>query len=276
MTIDYKIVVLICYYGRFPWYFRYFLQSCQFNPTIDFIIFTDTSYEYELPGNVSFVKKSLDEIKILATQKIGTHINIDNPYKLCEYKPAFGLLFSEYIKGYDFWAQSDIDVIYGDIRGFMTDQLLSTCDFVSCRTEWTTGCFTLFRNNELMNNIFKRGKDCEKIFADSKYWGFDEFNFLHTEINDETTVWDIKTEIETFTHIIKAAERDKEIVAQFDFIQLEGVPGKIKFDNGKVIYKNTFEAMLYHLFWLKRVYNPSYVPRKLPKKYFISRTRIYY
>jgi hypothetical protein len=273
---DYKIVIMVCYYGSFPWYFKYFLHSCKFNPTVNFIIFTDLEYEQGLPKNVAFVKKSLNEIKILAADKLGYAVAIDTPYKLCDYKPVLGLLFSDYLQGYDFWGQSDIDVIYGDIRGFLTNDLLATYDFVSSRNEWATGCFTLFRNNELMNNIFKRGKDCQKVFADPEYRAFDEFNFLHCEISEERTVWDIKTEIDTFTHIVKAAARHNEINAYFEFLSLEGTPGKIKFDNGKVIYKNTLEAMLYHLYWLKRVYNPSRLPKELPGKYFISPTRIYY
>lgn len=271
-----KIVVLVCYFGHFPWYFNYFLHSCKYNPTVDFLIFTDIDYSYELPSNVVFVKKSLQEIRTMASNKLGYGVNMDSPYKLCDYKPALGFIFSEYIDDYDFWGHSDIDIIFGDIRSFITEEVLDNFDFISSRPEWTTGFFTLSRNNELMRSIFGRGKDCRKVFTDARYRGFDEFNFLHMQIDERTTVWDIKTEIDTFTYIIKTASRNKEINAYFDFISLEGVPGRIRFDNGKIIYKNTLEAMLYHLYWLKRIYNPSHVPVQLPERYFISPTRIYY
>ncbi len=153
-----KIAILICYYGRFPWYFRYFLHSCSFNKTIDFYIFTDIVYEGGVPQNVKLIQKSVDDIKALASEKLGFTVNIEFPYKFCDYKPAYGEIFSEYIKGYDFWGQSDIDIIYGDIRGFITDDMLNEYDFISVRHDYTTGCFALYRNNDLMNTILSAAK----------------------------------------------------------------------------------------------------------------------
>lgn len=277
IQLQYKIVILVWYYGYFPWYFKYFLHSCKFNPTVDFIIFTDLVYEGEdVPSNVIFKQKSLKEIQSLASEKFGYSVNMDTAYKLCDYKPTMGLLFSEYTRGYDFWGQSDIDVIFGDIRAFLTDELLTKNDFVSSRDEWATGCFTLFRNSEFMNTLFERGRDCKKIFTDPKYLGFDEFNFLHNLLDEDNTVWNTATEIDTFTYIVKTAARDNEITAYFDFISLEGVPGKIKFNKGKLIYKNELEAMLYHLYWLKRRYNPERLPAVIPDTYYISTKRIYF
>jgi len=39
----YRIVFMIIYLGEFPLYFPYFLNSCRYNPTIDFLIFTDNN-----------------------------------------------------------------------------------------------------------------------------------------------------------------------------------------------------------------------------------------
>jgi hypothetical protein len=36
-----SIVILICYFGKLPWYFRYFLHSCKFNTSIDFFLISD-------------------------------------------------------------------------------------------------------------------------------------------------------------------------------------------------------------------------------------------
>lgn len=274
-SAKYKILILICYYGNFPWYFKYFLHSCKFNPSIDFFIFSDINFEDELPANVSILKKTLVEIESLASDKLGFKVCIDFPYKLCDFKPAYGLLFSEYTKGYDFWGQSDIDNIYGNIRNFMTDSVLSEFDFISVRHDYTTGCFALYRNNDLMNNLFKRSKDYKRVLSCVKYMGFDEFNFLHPLLDEGKSFKEVETEIETFTHIIKSTVINKEIKAKFDFILLEGVPGKIKFDNGRIIYNNLFEAVLYHLFWLKKNFNPNKIPKIIPNVYYISPTRIY-
>src|SRR5665811_1376568 len=122
-----SIAILTCWYGSYPWYFPYFIHSCSYNPTIDFFIITDNhALIHNKPENVKIIYKTLEEIKKAASEKLGIKVNIDYPYKLCDFKPAYGFLFPEIIKGYDFWGQSDLDVIYGDIRGFITDEMLVT------------------------------------------------------------------------------------------------------------------------------------------------------
>ena len=272
----FNIVVIICYYGEFPWYFSYFLHSCRFNPSIDFMIISDTEYSFELSGNIIFKRKSFEEVKKMASKKMGFEVAIDTPYKLCEFKPAYGLIFSDLIEGYDFWGQSDLDNIFGNIRSFLNDGVLGSYDFISVRHDYTTGCFTVHRNNDFIKNIFKRSKDYRKVYSSAGYFGFDEFNFRHHLIHKAHSISEVETEIETFTHVIKLADSNNELKAYFDFILLEGVPGKIRFDKGRIIYNNKFEAILYHLYWLKKVYDPLKAPSKIPDIYFISPTRVYY
>lgn len=270
-----KILVLICYYGEFPWYFTYFLHSCKFNRSIDFIIFSDILYKFPLPKNVKIIYKTIDNIKKMAAKKLGFEVNIDFPYKLCDFKPAYGLIFKDYINGYDFWAQSDIDIIYGNIRNFLSDKFLNTYDFISMRHDYTTGCFALYKNNELVNTLFKRSKDYISVFSNSKHYCFDECNFAWDELTAGKSIFEIPTEIESFTHVIRKAELNKEINTHFDFILIEGLVGKIKFDNGTLTYKDMYEGILYHLYWLKRIFNPKKTPNQIPNVFKISTTRVY-
>ncbi len=78
-----------------------------------------------------------------------------------------------------------------------------------------------------------------------------------------------------FYTLIKRAEQRSEIQAYFDFILIEGLPGKIKFDNGQLIYGRKYEAALYHLYWFKKVYHPKITLKKISKTFYISPTRIY-
>lgn len=271
------IAILVCWYGPYPWYFPYFIHSCSFNPTIDFYIITDNEQLiYRKPGNVTILHKTLDQIKTIASEKLGFTVNIENPYKLCDYKPAYGFLFQEIVKGYDFWGHSDLDVIYGNIRGFISGEMLDRYDFISLRHDYTTGVFALYRNNEKMNTIFMRSKDYKLVFTNPQYFSFDECSFVWDELTAGKSIFDLETEIESFTHLVKAAEITKEIKAHFDFILMEGTTGQLVFDNGKIIYKKQFEVILYHLFWLKKVYSPEKVPKKIPTTYSISPTRIYH
>jgi len=271
------MAVITCWYGPYPWYFSYFLNSCSFNPSVDFFIITDNEMiVHNSPVNVKIIYKRLDEIVEIASQKLGFRVSINHPYKLNDFKPAYGFIFYELIKGYDFWGHSDLDIIYGNIREFLTNEMLDAYDFISLRHDYTTGCFCLYRNNETLNTYFKRSKDYKKILADSRHYCFDEYSFLWDELKSGKSILELESETESFTHLMKAAELSNEIRVHFDFILMEGKTGRIVFDKGRIIYKNQFEAILYHLFWLKKVYLPEKAPSKIPATYFISPTRIYH
>ncbi len=272
-----RIGVLTCWYGPYPWYFPYFIHSCSYNLKIDFIIITNNKELIpDKPENVKIIHKNIEEIKGAASEKLSFTVNIDYPYKLCDFKPAYGFIFSEITKGYDFWGQSDLDIIYGDIRGFITDEMLNSYDFISLRHDYTTGCFALYRNTEKMNTFFMRSKDYQLVFSSPKHYCFDECNFAWDELTAGKSIFELETEIESFTHLIKAAQASGEIKAHFDFILIEGKTGRVVFDRGKIIYKKQFEGILYHLYWLKKIYNPKKIPQKIPQIYYISPTRIYH
>lgn len=272
-----KIVLITCWYGEYPWYLPYYVHSCGFNPTVDFVIITDNIEQIPfLPKNVKIIHRELEEIISSTSEKIGFKINIDYPYKLCDFKPAYGYMFPEIIKGYDFWGHCDLDIIYGDIRAFFTDNFFDSYDYISVRHDYTTGCFGLYRNNDLLNKYFMKSKDYKKVFSYPKHYCFDECSFVWDELTHGASIFDLETEIESFTHIMKDAERKGIIRTHFDFILMEGYEGRLKFDRGKIIYRNKYEAIMYHLFWLKKIFNPKRWPKKIPDTYYISPTKIYF
>jgi hypothetical protein len=272
-----KIILITCWYGEYPWYLPYYLHSCSYNSNIDFVIITDNTDEIpNLPKNVKIIFKILPDIISATSEKLNFKINIDYPYKLCDFKPAYGFIFPELIKGYDFWGHCDLDIIYGDIRSFFTSELLENYDYLSVRHDYTTGCFGLYRNIDFMNNFFQKSKDYKKIFSDSKHYCFDECSFAWDYLVDGSSIFDVETEIESFTHLMKQAELEKTVRTYFDFILMEGFEGHLKFEKGKIIYRNKYEAIMYHLFWLKKKFNPTKCPKMIPDTYYISSTRIYF
>ena len=169
-----SIAVVICYLGKLPWYFDYFIHSCKYNPSISFIIVTDdTTYSKPIPTNIKFVYKTLSEINEQASTKLGLTVNIKNGYKLCDFKPTYGILFPELLQDYDFWGHGDIDMVFGSIRDFITEEVLKN-DVISVRHDFLTGQFLLFRNNEKMNNLFSLSKDYKKVLCSEKHYCFDE------------------------------------------------------------------------------------------------------
>lgn len=61
---------------------------------------------------------------------LGMQVWLEKPYKLCDFRPLYGEIFSNYVDGYDFWGYCDCDLIFGDIRKFLTEELLSTKDYL--------------------------------------------------------------------------------------------------------------------------------------------------
>jgi hypothetical protein len=65
-------------------------------------------------------------------------ISLERPYKLCDFRPAFGEIFAEELAGFDFWGHSDLDLIFGQIR--------DTCRPLPFRRQILfNGSFSLYR-----------------------------------------------------------------------------------------------------------------------------------
>ncbi|GGK10933.1 hypothetical protein GCM10007962_01280 [Yeosuana aromativorans] len=187
----------------------------------------------------------------MATQKLGFKIAVKNAYKLCDFKPAYGIIFSEYIKFYDFWGITDIDIVFGRMSEFMTEELLGKYDVISVRNDYPTGSFMLFKNNILINNLFKKSKDYKKVFQSDTHYCFDECNFKHNFLQGGVDIFDIDCDIESMHHVIKKEEAMNGLKAHFDLLIIEGLPGQLKFEKGLLTFKNEFEVLLHHLILYK-------------------------
>jgi hypothetical protein len=166
----YKLVTISCYFGKWPEHFPEFLRSVALNPTVDFVFVTDCDID-ELPANARLHKCSIDELRDRFQNMFDFPIILDRPYKLCDYKPIWGLAFPEYIKDYDFWGYCDIDLIFGNIRTFLTDDVLSRHDKI-----YKLGHLTYYRNTEENNQRYKLdgGVHYRDAFTTKEITAFDE------------------------------------------------------------------------------------------------------
>jgi len=274
----YSMACIICWSGDYPWYFPYFIHSCRYNPTIDFLIFTDNQTPLKhLPPNVRLIPYLLKQFNTDATKALGFEVAVESGYKLCDFKPAYGYIFSDYIKEYDFWGYCDIDVIFGNIRAFMTDELLNEYDIISARHDYLTGCFALYRNNQFMRELFKQSKDYQKVFTESRNFFFDETNFAFEAFEKGLHYSQILTEIESMTHVVRRLQEENKLKAYFEFQIVEGFAGNMLWNKGQLIYRKEYEAMLYHLVRFKRKYSePVDLQRIIPDKFRIGKQKIYY
>lgn len=205
-----SVGVIGCYFGKLRPDFAMWLQSCEANPTIDFLVFTDQSWK-QLPKNVHFFHMSFLECKKLIQSKFNFQISLTYPYKLCDFKPAFGYIFSEYIKKYDFWGWCDFDMIFGDIRKFITEDVLSRYDKVL-----QFGHLSLMRNTESNNQIFSHkdeALDYRTVFSQDKIFVFDEIVGIYSfykHMNIPVYVSSRIIDISTYIHsaLVRAWELD--------------------------------------------------------------------
>jgi hypothetical protein len=272
-----SIVFLICWSGYYPWYFPYFLHSCRYNPDIDFLIFTDnTGSKLDLPANVKIIPYSIEQFKANVAKMMGFEVAVESGYKFCDFKPAYGFIFSEWMKNYDFWGYCDVDVIFGNIRAFMTNELLNEYDIISARHDYLTGCFTLYRNNPTMWELFKQSKDYRKVFTDPRNFFFDETNFAFETFEKGLHYSEIKTEVESMTHVVRRLQEAGNLKAYFEFQIVEGFAGNMLWDKGTLIYRKQYEAMLYHLVRFKRKYSqPVDLQKQILEKFRIGKKKIY-
>lgn len=80
-----------------PPYYRLWLRSCEYNPTIDFFLVTDIDIDSsQLPQNVRKISLSFDRFRELAAKKLGRSVRMDAPYKICDYKVMYGVIPEEW------------------------------------------------------------------------------------------------------------------------------------------------------------------------------------
>lgn len=142
-----KKLLIMPYYGQFPNYFQLWLESIKKNPELELLLVTDANLDnYNMDGpNIHIMTKSIDQLKQMIEMVTGSKINLNKGYKIKDYFPLYGEVFSEYIEdgGYDWWGSIDADVILGNVNSFLKDKDLSSVDRI-----FGNGHFSLYRNTK--------------------------------------------------------------------------------------------------------------------------------
>lgn len=167
-------------------------------------------------------------------------------------------------------------MIFGNIRTFITDEILEVYDLISVRPDWITGFFLLYRNNSKMNALFKESRDYQKVFTTNKLYCFDETAFAHDAFSEGKKYYEINTEIESMMHVVQKQVETNQIKYYSDLHIIDGVPGKMKWDKGTLIYKNRFEILLYHLILFKKKCTPRIIGKIMPDVFTIGQSQIYH
>lgn len=179
-----KVTFLIPYFGKLPNYFDLFLKSCEYNRDgYQWIVFTDDKTVRIWPDNVSCVFMTFENLKERIQSKFDFEIKITEPHKLCDFKPAYGYIFEEYLDGSDYWGHCDIDTILGNLESFLGDLL--KCNYAKL---FCLGHMELYKNTYDNNRVFMLpmgGRYLYKeSFSSSRTTVFDECGSGAENVND--------------------------------------------------------------------------------------------
>ncbi len=232
-----SITLLVPFFGYFPEWAPFYFETIRRNPTIRFIFYTDCdTTPYESISNITFRKTTFEEYIENVRRVSGVNFRPANPYKLCDLRPLYPIIHFNDIRDADFYGWTDMDVLYGDIRSFYTDNILSTYDVISTHATRVSGHLALFRNLPKYRNLYRRIYNWKERLEDPYYNGMDENGITNAlcmtffDKLNEKMHWNIQN---AFTHYLSQRKKKKlYLVEQYTtpFIPVPWIDGTVNSD----------------------------------------------
>ena len=144
-----SVCIIIAYFGQLPSNVKIWLKSCAWNPKVDFLVCSDVK-KSDLPGNVRWINMTFSQFREMAEQKLQMKIQLETPYECCDFKAVYGIIFEDYLSGYDYWGYCDMDMVFGDLYHFFEKYELTKYDRFH-----HLGHLSLMRNTEENNNRYR-------------------------------------------------------------------------------------------------------------------------
>lgn len=91
-------------------------------------------------------------------------------YKLCDFKPLYGLAFRDYLSEYTHWGVCDSDLVFGDIEKFID----KSADIFSTHKGFISGHFFYVRNTDFYNKSFRFIRGWRRALITDSHFGLDE------------------------------------------------------------------------------------------------------
>lgn len=182
-----KICIINCFWGKWPNWFNFFQKSCEYNSQIDWLFFSDNKINFLNINNIRFIPLTREKFNSLATHKLSFKVETKNPYKVCDFKPAYGKIFEDYLSDYNFWGYCDIDLIFGKIDHFIDNEVLNKYDIISFYRRFLSGPLCLFRNIDKINLLYKKIPDYISILKTPSCLSFDE-NLVNGSEKDNSAI----------------------------------------------------------------------------------------
>jgi len=195
------LAFIIPYFGVLPKEMEYFLLTTNYNPDYTWIIITDDCTQYDYPSNVIVIRKNFSEIQSQIQKKFDFPIALNHPKKLCDFKPAYGYIFDEELKEFEYWGYCDLDQYFGDLSHWLTKSYLRQYDRV-----FALGHMTIYRNISRINRLFMETdlrdnislRSYKDVFSNEKNLSFDEIPESRVNINTIATQQQIRQSFDWF------------------------------------------------------------------------------
>lgn len=275
-----NICIIIPFYGKWPPYLNLFLSGVRSNShIIDIHFFTDLNLDsYDISENIFIHDFSFERIKILFEEKIGCPINLTNPYKLCDLKPTYGFVFSEFIAKYNFWGFGDIDLVYGNLESYLNKSRLDQFNVISGREKWLSGCLSILKNERKTTTLFFKSSDYQNIFNTEEYLGFDEISKCWEEIKAVDSIIKINLPYDNFTLLLYKEKLAGQLTMFSKNVFKESINNKgyLKIKDDNIFDEKNKEYPVYHFITEKRKWYFQF-PKwdKVPSEFFIDSNCFY-
>lgn len=176
------IAIIIPYFGEWPAWNKLFFDSCGYNSTIDFHFFTDCPDPNLQYPNLFFHHISFSDYCDLSSQRLNIDFHPSRAYKLCDLRPFYAIVHRETLEagGYDFWGYGDLDLVWGDIRRFYSDEILSHYDILSTHQDRLSGHLTLIRNTPNYNQTAYNIPQWKQLLTSAENHALDEIHLTLT------------------------------------------------------------------------------------------------
>ena len=165
-----KIALILPYFGHFDSMFPLWLESCRYNTDFEWIIFTDDNRTFDYPDNVKVVYISFGQLRERIQKLYDFKIALDAPYRLCNFRPAFGEIFEQELRNYDAWGFCDNDMLFGRL----------SANLPSVNLKYKIGAYghlSFVPNTEETRTIYQYKNAFKIAFSHSELLFFDEDSF---------------------------------------------------------------------------------------------------
>jgi len=194
-----------------------------------------THLDLKSKGNVEIIPMSFYEYRDLANKKLNINCHWELVEKgikatrdITDFSPAYGIIFDKWLANSDFWGYTNFDVVNGRLDKFVSDEFLKDCDVFGNDPDALCGPFSLYRNNELVNNLFREVPQWKDMFESKDGY----FNFVEDKL----------------TQVVRTLNKTGKIRFKSAFWQSHGYNPKLRYIDGSLYddLKKGEEIMMFH------------------------------